>query len=216
MQTYIDKLYDSFAHLQRPIHLDGCSCCIKDSELIHLSKTPLKSISSDIIINYLSNAIYTVGTIEDYSYYLPRIIEIGILQNFDLVDPEVLGKKVGLSFSYLLQHGCIEPLKEIYSHIFTSVLENGYHYEVDSWVCAIVLSNIEINPFLCQIYKYPDMLIGIYELNSRPLKKENYVMLFGKTAVMQVKKLLNGLNQKNSMNSYQYRIQMPPRNDEHN
>lgn len=75
-QADIEHLYHVFARYHAPRRLEGCPCCTSPSEAEHLRHKPLRTITSPELEHYAFKALSTWGTLKDYKYFLPRILEL--------------------------------------------------------------------------------------------------------------------------------------------
>ena len=88
----IEALYQAFAVMPKPKHIDGCPCCIDRKETGVLLGKALRTITPEEMASYASSAFLTVGEVADYLYFLPRIIEITATEPSWWPDPEVTGR----------------------------------------------------------------------------------------------------------------------------
>ena len=76
--TFIDTLYEAFSDVQKPVDLIGCrnGCCMNQFEVDELLGQPLRNSSPHLIWLYLENAIHTAGTVSNFKYFVPRILDL--------------------------------------------------------------------------------------------------------------------------------------------
>lgn len=72
----VDELYSVFGHYPRPARVDGCPCCVGADESRPFCTTSLREIPCEAIRRYAGKALTTWGTVDDYKYFLPRILEL--------------------------------------------------------------------------------------------------------------------------------------------
>ena len=72
----IEQLYAVFSRYPHPRRVEGCPCCTSPSEAEKLATTPLRSLSPSELEHYAAKALTTWGTLNDYKYFLPRILEL--------------------------------------------------------------------------------------------------------------------------------------------
>ncbi|UTW56245.1 DUF805 domain-containing protein [Kordiimonas sp. SCSIO 12610] len=91
----IDRLYSSFAKYPKPTEIDGCPCCLDSKDIDQLLSQELRQTSESLLFSYSFSVFYTVGSIPDFKYFLPRILEINSSVYCRNIDPEIiLGKLV--------------------------------------------------------------------------------------------------------------------------
>ncbi|MEO3924369.1 hypothetical protein ABGB07_10985 [Micromonosporaceae bacterium B7E4] len=79
----IDRLYVVFGGTPRPTAIDSCPCCFNpDDERKLLAPVPLREMTADDLGYYAGVVLSTVGGLDDYRYFLPRMLEIGCTEGF--------------------------------------------------------------------------------------------------------------------------------------
>ena len=72
----IERLYEVFSRYPCPKHLEGCPCCTSAEAGELLVRTPLRRIPAPDLEHYAFKALSTWGTLDDYKYFIPRILEL--------------------------------------------------------------------------------------------------------------------------------------------
>ena len=93
----IEKMYAVFADVQKPNKIDFCPCCMASEEIEALISLPLNEIPRDLMCKYGGNSIYTVGGVEEYRYFFPRLLELVIIDRGFWPDWEVVLGKLKLA-----------------------------------------------------------------------------------------------------------------------
>jgi len=74
--------------------MEYCRCgCTKPEEISALLAAPLPDLPFDSLANYSFKAMTTQGSVNDFKYFLPRLLE-GITQETYRYDPEILFGKL--------------------------------------------------------------------------------------------------------------------------
>jgi hypothetical protein len=76
MNDAIKGVYAAFCTYPHPRALQGCPCCTSGEAARPLVTKPLRALDSRDLEQYAFKALTTWGTVEDYKYFLPRIIEL--------------------------------------------------------------------------------------------------------------------------------------------
>jgi hypothetical protein len=99
LKTAIESLYDVFSRYPRPTTIEVCPCCTKPEATSHLTVGPLRELRFEDIADYSCSAITTQGSVDEFRYFLPRLLqgkaeeEYSITQRYFL---ENLTTRIGL------------------------------------------------------------------------------------------------------------------------
>ena len=94
LRSTIQGLYKTFNRYPRPSEIKYCPCgCTKPEEVLPLLASPLGDLEFDSLGNYSFSAMTTQGSVSDFKYFLPRLLE-GIAQESYRYNPEILFGKL--------------------------------------------------------------------------------------------------------------------------
>lgn len=89
----VEDVYRAFADVKHPPAIAGCPCCVDPDADCTLVTVPLRALTFDDLERYLWKAVTTWGSAADFCYFVPRILEIVVLeQPAELELAVVLGK----------------------------------------------------------------------------------------------------------------------------
>lgn len=88
LKESIEGVYNAFQQYSIRGNLRGrsCPCCVSDDEVQQLLQTPLNMLSAEQLEEYLRKAVSTFGDVDDFKYFLPRILELMTVPNASLID----------------------------------------------------------------------------------------------------------------------------------
>lgn len=94
LQRALDRCYEVFAFYPRPRVLDASP--LRDGDLLQpLVSLPLRQLNDQQIGRYAGYALTTVGGLDDYRYFLPRILDLATqTQDWPGLDPSLIGEKL--------------------------------------------------------------------------------------------------------------------------
>jgi hypothetical protein len=93
----VEHLYDVFAKYSRPLTIKCCPCgCTKPDATNHLVAVPLREIPFADMLDYCFSAITTQGSVDDFKYLLPRLMQ-GISEEPCGCNPEILFGKLRIA-----------------------------------------------------------------------------------------------------------------------
>jgi len=170
LQAAIESVYRAFSDVTRPPSIKGCPCCLTEKQICILLAKPLRVLSPDELTNYAESVLLTVGAIEDFIYFLPRILEILVTDSDWWPNPEVVLRRMKEAGFQEWPAGRKLSVLSCFKEIISELLSReGDGYELDSWICALGNLQTDLGSYLQKIVANPPRLIEYYEVNSQPL-----------------------------------------------
>ncbi|MER5419522.1 hypothetical protein [Streptosporangium roseum] len=92
----LERLYETFSRYPLPDKIDVCDHCVAPESVQAARAVPLRALSASVLEPYAWSALSTWGDIEDFKYYLPRLLELLISEELDgFLHADSLTIKVG-------------------------------------------------------------------------------------------------------------------------
>ena len=88
----IEELYRTFGKYPSKSTIEGCPCCVSDSDKSSLHSKPLRDLEDEDISKYAFKAMTTWGDVNDFKHYLPRIFELTATRKLIVNTFVILGK----------------------------------------------------------------------------------------------------------------------------
>lgn len=83
LEDAVDGLYAAFADRKRPKAIDYCGHCVGRHAVERLlAPGPLREIPAETLRFYAVDALSTAGSLADFRYFLPRILQIAVTGGF--------------------------------------------------------------------------------------------------------------------------------------
>jgi len=76
LKISIEGLYTTFSRYPSSSTMDGCPCCVSDTDKEKIHTKQLRQLDGDDISRYAFKAMTTWGDTDDFKHYLPRIFEL--------------------------------------------------------------------------------------------------------------------------------------------
>ena len=76
LKISIESLYSIFSIYPFKSTMDGCPCCVSDSDKEKIHTKQLRELDGDDLSRYAFKAMTTWGDTDDFKHYLPRIFEL--------------------------------------------------------------------------------------------------------------------------------------------
>lgn len=162
----VEGVYRAFSSVPKPSVIEGCPCCIEDKEVAVLLGKPLREISPAEMSSYASSVFLTVGSVADFRFYLPRILEIAVTESMWWPDPEVIGASLASAGWLDWSEDKRRSVVQLFDVMFTQVIVGAGGPELDSWLCAFARSGLTLDPFLKKLATRPNAVLRLYEWNA--------------------------------------------------
>jgi hypothetical protein len=169
LEQTIERLYAAFADVPRPSHIDSCPCCFEEENIEVLLSTPLRELSAKDLHAYATSAFLTAGAVEDYLYFLPRILEVSFSEGFWCVDYPITGRAIAASEPHSWPRFRRSALLWFLHRLVGDIVDSGSHWTIDGVLCAIARMEFDVQPFLRQVEKSPAAVLAYFEDNVERL-----------------------------------------------
>lgn len=157
LEHAIEQLYVAFKGRELLHLMLGCPCCSDEKQLRHLSFTPLRELGLDVLEPYSWNAIWTVGTEEDYRHFAPRLLELMVRQN--AFQPEIIAGKLVLA-GWRRWSACEQQAIEAFFHAYWQavLVEEATWSGAEDAICVLGNAFDDLSPFLDRWLQAPQAL----------------------------------------------------------
>jgi len=158
----IEKLYKTFSKYPFKSKIEGCPCCVSDSDKLTLHSKQLRELEDDDLSRYAFKAMPTWGDANDYKHYLPRIFELTAHRKL-IVDTFVTFQK--------LEDGNWKEWEESEQQVIVEFLKAWWKYDINNASCFDSEIIIELHKILKDI---PSMLSD-WNLDIETQGFKNYI-----------------------------------------
>jgi hypothetical protein len=169
LTSAIDDLYEAFSEVARPEMIHACACCMTADEVETLLTKPLRELTPDELSPYASSALLTVGDVPDYLYFLPRILELSILDDSLSAAIEASGDKIRMTEPMSWPAKRLGALSDFFCAAIDWMIGSKNYWPIDEWMCAIATTEMEMHPFLARIEVDPDAVLEYFKANAKCL-----------------------------------------------
>ncbi len=175
--TALENLYAAFKS-PVPRRIDGCPCCVDGKRVDRMHDVPLRDLTADDLNRYSFSVFTTVGSESDFRYFLPRILEI-TANDSGYINVEVILGKLWLagwrSWPEADRRPVIDFIDAWFDITCHQPIEDEWDmpYELDSLICGIARTGLDVAHYLQRLLGCPDQLRAFHALNGRRLADEN-------------------------------------------
>lgn len=166
----IGRLYLAFHDVPKPQDIEGCPCCFDKNIVPGLLGAPLRNIAPTELASYAESALLTVGTVADYLYFLPRILEISALDESWWLDIEITARAISTTDLKSWPTQRQQALTSFLHAFIDRSLTSEAYSRLDGWLCAIARLRLDVRPYLSQIEKHPSAVLQYFEDNAEGLR----------------------------------------------
>jgi hypothetical protein len=179
LQKCFETLYAVFSDVTKPEAIDGCPCCIERKGVDVLLTTPLRQITPEQLTNYAASVFLTVGCVEDFLYFLPRILEISASDVSWWPNPEVIARALKEAEFDKWPDNHKIPILAFYDAALDNILKGDQAgVDIDSWICALGRIFPDVSLYLTKVERHPDRAVEYYAINRESLIKGQLVNSF--------------------------------------
>ena len=179
LEDSIERLYAAFADVPKPRQIDGCPCCFNEDEIEILLARNIRDISPEELSTYASDALSTIGSVSDYLYFLPRILEITATNDSWWPDPDITAGKILGTDPSKWPVTRVNALKDFFGAVVRSLLAPDRQQMIGSWLCAIARTGFDVKPYLKSIERSTDAVLAYFADNAADLPHRRLCSSFG-------------------------------------
>lgn len=151
LQHAIEQLYVTFAPYQLHQYIEGCPCCVKDTDQQRLRAKPLRDLDADDLERYAFKALTTWGTSDDLRHFLPRLFELIVYSPIQPTDVEVLFGKLPYgewrNWAKEEQQAIETYFHALWIDVINAFEPDGYT-SANDYLCAIARAVNDMTPYL--------------------------------------------------------------------
>ena len=167
LKAAIEAVYVAFSDAIKPLLVEGCPCCMTADEYEALTAKTLRELPSSELDEYANDALLTMGTEDDYAYFLPRILELTVEEgDFGMTSIEITAGKIRMAGFEHWSKDRQSAIRNLWlSYIREMANSEDEYYNVDSWLCAATLIPIPVAPLLDALETAPDVIREMRTVN---------------------------------------------------
>lgn len=165
----IEGLYEAFADVPKPVGIAACTHCITENEISILLEKPLRELSSEDLSAYASSAFLTAGDVEDYLYFLPRILELSATDDSWWPDIAVTGRAIKNTEPENWQKRRRMALVGFFKAVIADLIEREEYGRIDDWMCGAGRAGIDVDPLLEIVEADEAAVLAYWEENAGEL-----------------------------------------------
>ena len=169
LENAIDELYAAFSRVPKPQHIDGCECCADEDDLRRLLSFHVREIPPDVLSPYASSALLTVGSVDDYVFFIPRILHVHAIDDSFWPDPEITGRAIAKTNIPDWPESRRDALTSFFANVVRTSLKPDRHHQIDSWLCTIANIGLPTNTYLSDISQSQDAVLAYFNENAERL-----------------------------------------------
>jgi hypothetical protein len=135
----IQRLYRLLSKYEKPNDFPACACCISEEAKAVLLSRRLNVLTEAELGEYAADVFLTVGGVEDFKYFLPRILELSVREELYWPDPEIVLGKLKLADWAEWPEDERAAVLEVLQDKFDALIADpdAHGQDIDQWLCAL-------------------------------------------------------------------------------
>jgi hypothetical protein len=167
--TAIENVYLAFSDVPKPDFIGACPCCIDDATLDRLVTVSLRKVPDEDLAPYASSAFLTAGDVDDYLYFLPRILEVTIANDIWWPGIEVTGRAIRETKPSEWPGPQREAVQSLFEAVFESFVGEEYFYRIDEWICGAARAGFDVASLLRIVEGSDGAILEFFNSNAGAL-----------------------------------------------
>jgi hypothetical protein len=174
----IEDVYKAFSDVEKPPFVDGCMCCMTADEYETLTAKPLRELTAGELDKYAGSVMLTMGSEDDYPYFLPRILELSVEEGPGwTTDIEITAEKLRMAGF----ERCSDERQTAVKNLWLAVIREKSSpdndpelvdfrsSEIGTWLGAATLIPISVSPLLTAIETASEVIRELYDYNLKTI-----------------------------------------------
>lgn len=152
LEISIENLYQVFSKYPLPEKIEGCPCCVSDSDKSTLHSKPLKKLTDEDLSRFAFKAMSTFGNLQDFKHFLPRIMELSV-KDLLMVDEFIVLNK--------LDYGNWNSWPVSEQEAIITLIQNWWYFKINNQSGFDLFLFIEIDKKITDL----SLLLACWETN---------------------------------------------------
>lgn len=165
LKTALDAAYAVFAPYRRPTAFEAAPHRKPEALLATLTAEPLRQVPCEAIGPYAGWAVTTVGDVDDYKHFLPRILEVAIDQTCPHMgcEPEILGSRIAYAGFTKWPAKERDAIVAVFEAAWTRTLaEPPDHIDAETWIMGMAALDLPLGWRLERWLTMPEINPGLH------------------------------------------------------
>ena len=108
----------------------------------------------------------TIGDVQDYLYFLPRILEISIVDDSWWPDIEVTGRAIRQTKPKEWPQVRRDAVQHVLESVIKSFISEQYFYRIDDWICGAARADFNLKPLLQIVETNNEAVLEFFNSNA--------------------------------------------------
>lgn len=150
LRRLLDDTYKAFARYRRPLVLHASPLRDPGKLLKQLTAKPLRLLEVEDVQEYTSAALTTVGNVEDYKHFLPRLLDLAVESG--VVEPQIIAMKLNYAEWRAWPKYEQQALEDIFLQAgVDSFKQHTDDYLAARWLESLAILTMDLAPLLAEV-----------------------------------------------------------------
>lgn len=146
----LDAVYDAFALYRRPLALEASPLRDPQELLRQLTSHPLRLLEVSDVQDYAATALTTVGTVENYKHFLPRLLELA------MVCGAIASDTIAWKLEYAEWRAWPKIEQQVLEQIFVCACLAAFeqhpdNYVAGGWLVSLAILNMDLSQIQAEV-----------------------------------------------------------------
>lgn len=171
----IEDVYRAFADVPTPKSIPRRLFYTSQIDFNLLLSVNPRALSANDLSPYALSASHPKGPVEEYLYFLPRILELAAHDAEWWPSPEIIGKTVSFTQPHTWPAPRLKALKKFLDTVVELAVQKASHFlqdplrdgrAIDSWLCGIAHMELDVRPYLQEVERFEATVVAYHAENS--------------------------------------------------
>lgn len=126
-------------------------------------------MTGEDLSDYAASAFLTAGDVEDYLYFLPRILEVSIVDETWWPTIEVTGRAIRETAPAEWPQQRTASVQNLFEAAFESFIVQKQFYQIDDWICGAAKADFNVETLLRIVATNEEAILEFFNSNAAAL-----------------------------------------------
>lgn len=171
----IETAYDVFSAYRKPSAIEASTTEKADRIWREITSAPLRQLKTENLSHFAHSALYTAGTEMNYKHFLPRILELMVIDGHGSFDADLIAGKLNYARFQTWPYGEIVAVRDVFRVAFPFVLYQPPNFNLSTLLVGNCALGNDLHSLLASVISFTsaNAVLNLAEL-IRSITEEPY------------------------------------------